>query len=159
MTIVYSDGFEMFWSKWRVSSPSKKGSKKEAFQVWDKMKLEQLSDEICRGVDICVANDKYYVAKSPSWKTVQAWKHACRWLEQMCWDVEDEAEIERDKRAMVRAEQIEKKREADREQYTSLINEYLDANGEEWTLERSHKNGLQWLVKEIVEKRNENQPS
>ena len=49
------------------------------------------------------------------------------------------------------AEKIENQRQKDREQYSTLIDEYLAKEGEEWTLKKAEKNGLTWLVNEILE--------
>lgn len=145
---VYSDGFEKFWKQFRIYSPSQKGSKLEAFKVWESMKLESFADEICDGCRIHASNDNFFKSKG---EFVASWKHACRWLANRCWDVDDEAEIVREKKILARSAKIQEERDRDRQAYKRWLSEQSDEDAEKWV--EKWCGSKDWLLAEIRQER------
>lgn len=144
MKYNYSQGFSTWWELFIHTSPSPKGSKFEAYKVWKELHLEPYTEEICKGVQAHDANDTYYRKKGDF---VAPWKHACRWLSNMCWEQEDEQEIAKQKLIHARKREIEKKRDKDRDAYKQLFTEWSDEAYSNYC--QGNGNHLDWLWAEV----------
>ena len=145
----YPKPFDTWWSFFCSTSPSKKGSKFEAYMVWDDLsKKGFLPDlqEILDGVQACANNDEYFRAKK---EFVGSWKHGCRWLSNRCWEVEDEGEHERNKKIRARQRQVDIARDKERDKYGSWMSEQTDEEYANYVSHHGHH--LDWLRQEVSE--------
>ena len=149
----YSANFETWWKFFCLTSPSKKGSKYEAYGEWCVLKKNnELPDiqELIDGVQKHANNDAYYKAKG---EFVASWKHGCRWLRNREWEVVDEGEIERNRKIESRQRRVEADRQKYRDEYSGVFSE--------WTQERydnhvaRYGNQLDWLWHEVKGQDNE----
>ena len=143
MKYNYSNGFEQWWELFIHTSPSPKGSKFEAYKVWKEMHLEPYLEEICKGVIAHQNNDDHFKKKGDF---VSPWKHACRWLSNLCWEQVDEQDIAKQRLIHARKKEIDKKRDKDRATYGAVIEEWTDEQYDKYVESNGHE--LDWLRQE-----------
>lgn len=107
----YPKEFERWWQCFSTTSPSAKGSKYQAYEVWKSLKSKNelpTVDILIKGVFVHKNNDRYFRNKN---QFVPSWQHGCRWLKNRCWEVQDEMDLERQNKIKARQREIQQQQQ------------------------------------------------
>lgn len=128
----YSNLFEVWWDCFSANSPSPKGSKYQAYEVWKQLNSKNelpTLDILIQGVQVHRSNDFYFRRKN---QFVPSWQHGCRWLKNRCWEVQDEADLERQKKIQARQRELEQKQN----EYIKMYGDWVQQCEEATLIER-----------------------
>ena len=139
----YTDRFESFWELFIHTTPDEPGPKRNAFKTWQEEQLEDVWEDVCKGVLTHARNNKHLKSKG---RFVATWKHGQGWL-RGDWEQADMAEMERIKAVHARQNQLHAKRDKDRQQYKEVFKGWDTKQYADYS--KTYGNSLDWLWEEV----------